>query len=170
VQILRREGEDPDSDMMMAARWLLNITAMTIGRYPQDVPPEFLIDRSVFESEIDFPRFENVAPKLGLETFNLSGGAIVDDFDGDDYLDIVTSTCDPAGQMRYFRSHRDGTFSDETSFVMNPKWARSRSFSWGCTRMPSVPTTTASPRFTSRIFVQTASSSLRTTTESMRCL
>ena len=28
-------------------------------------------------------------PQLGLDTFSLSGGVIVDDFDNDDYLDVV---------------------------------------------------------------------------------
>ena len=41
-----------------------------------------------------FPRFENVMPKFGLETLNLCGSVVVDDFDGDDYLDIVTSAGD----------------------------------------------------------------------------
>jgi hypothetical protein len=114
IEALRHEGADPGSDTMMAARWLLNIAAMTIGRYPQDVPSELLIDASAFEAEIEFPRFENVEPMLGLDTRSLGGGVIVDDFDGDDDLDVVTSTCDTAGPMRYFRSNGDGTFGDAT--------------------------------------------------------
>ncbi|MGH2570321.1 MAG: FG-GAP-like repeat-containing protein, partial [bacterium] len=114
VEALRHEGADPESDTMMAARWLLNVAGMAIGRYPQDIPPEFLIDASAFESEIEFPRFENVEPGLGLDTRSLGGGVIVDDFDGDEDLDVVTSTCDTAGQMKYFRNEGDGTFGDAT--------------------------------------------------------
>jgi hypothetical protein len=98
----------------LASRWLLNIASMTIGKYPDGVPEEFRIAPQAFKSKIDFPRFTNVGPKLGLETFNLCGGAIVDDFDNDDYLDIVTSTYDPAGQARFFHNNRDGSFSDQT--------------------------------------------------------
>ncbi len=97
-----------------ASRWLLNIAYMTLGEYPESVPKKHLIQPRVFAADIAFPRFENVGPKLALDTFNLCGGAIVDDFDGDGNLDIVTSTWDLAGQMRYFRSKGDGTFVDET--------------------------------------------------------
>ena len=96
------------------ARWLLNIAYMTIGGYPEQVPERYRIPRKFFESEIAFPRFENVAPKLKMNTFNAAGGAIVDDFDNDDYLDIFTSTSDPTGQTRYFRNERDGTFRERT--------------------------------------------------------
>lgn len=98
----------------LPAQWLLNIAYMTIGRYPDDVPKSHLIEPSAFESEMEFPRFKNVAPALGLATFNLSGGAIVDDFDNDQYLDVVTSTFDTAGPMHFFRNNRDGSFSDQT--------------------------------------------------------
>ena len=96
------------------ARWLLNIAYMTLGEYPDRVPPEYRIPPEFFESDVEFPRFENVAPKLGLDTFSLSGGAIVDDFDQDDYLDIFTTTSDPTGQTRLFRNNRNGTFTDVT--------------------------------------------------------
>ena len=101
-------------ELQQSARWLLNIAYMTIDGYPDDVPEQYLIPSEVFQSDVDFPRFENVAPKLGLNTFNLCGGAIVDDFDNDGYLDIVTSTMDLNGQMRLFRNNQDGTFSDRT--------------------------------------------------------
>jgi hypothetical protein len=104
----------PQFDVYVTARWLLNIAHMTLGGYPNEVPPRHRVPTSVFESQIDFPRFENVALQLRLPTFSLAGGVIVDDFDNDDHLDIVTSTWDPAGQMRFFRNNRDGTFTDRT--------------------------------------------------------
>jgi len=96
------------------ARWLLNIAYMTLSGYPEQVPEKYRIPPKFFESEIAFPRFENVAPKLKMNTFNAAGGAVVDDFDNDDYLDIFTSTSDPTGQTRYFRNDRDGTFTERT--------------------------------------------------------
>ena len=103
-----------DSSYHLRARWLLNIAYMTLGRYPDDVPEPYLIPPQVFESEEPFPRFENISARLTLNTFNLSGGAIVDDFDSDGYLDIVTSTWDTSGQIHFFRNNQDGTFSDRT--------------------------------------------------------
>ncbi|MDG2128067.1 MAG: CRTAC1 family protein [Fuerstiella sp.] len=96
------------------ARWLLNIAYMTLGEYPAHVPKQYLVPPNFFESDIDFPRFRNVYPDLSLDTNNLSGGAIVDDFDGDGSLDIVTSSYDPAAQIQYFHNNDDGTFTERT--------------------------------------------------------
>ncbi len=98
----------------LTSRWLLNIAYMTVGEYPARVPSQFLIPPSAFESQEEFPRFIDVAEGLGLKTLNCSGGVVVDDFDDDGFLDILTSTWDPRGQMRYFRNNGDGTFTDQT--------------------------------------------------------
>ena len=98
----------------LEARWLLNIAYMTIGGYPEQVPKPYLLPPEAFQSAEEMPRFTNIAPHLGLDTFDLSGGAIIDDFDNDHYLDIVVSTWDPAGQIRFFRNNQDGTFSERT--------------------------------------------------------
>ena len=98
----------------LAARWLLNIAYMTIRGYPEQVPEPYLLSPKLFESEEQIPRFQNIAPGLGLDTFDLSGGAIADDFDNDGYLDIVVSTWNTAGQIHLFRNNQDGTFSERT--------------------------------------------------------
>ena len=98
----------------LEARWLLNIAYMTVGGYPEQVPKPYLLPQESFQSAETMPRFTNIAPHLGLDTFDLSGGAIIDDFDNDNYLDIVVSTWDPAGQIRFFCNNRDGTFSEQT--------------------------------------------------------
>ncbi|MEO1997830.1 MAG: CRTAC1 family protein, partial [Planctomycetaceae bacterium] len=67
-----------------------------------------------FTPEADFPKFTNIAPQLGLDTFSLSGGMIVDDLNGDGWLDVVTSSWDTSGQMRCWLNNRDGTFSEHT--------------------------------------------------------
>jgi tetratricopeptide (TPR) repeat protein len=112
AQVLKAE---PNTSLGLSTRWLLNIAHMTLGTYPQQVPDALLIPPQYFESEEPFPRFSNVAPKLGLDGFNLSGGAIADDFDNDGYLDLVVSTSDTSGQMRYFHNDGDGRFSDYTA-------------------------------------------------------
>lgn len=98
----------------LKARWLLNIAYMTIGGYPDDVPKEFLIPPEAFESEEPFPRFPNVAAELGLDVFKRSGGCIVDDFNGDGWLDVVASGSAAVDQLRYFESTRDSQFSEKT--------------------------------------------------------
>ena len=95
--------------------WLLNLAHMTLGSHPDGVPPAYRIPEAAFESDEVFPQFANIASHLGLDTFSLAGGAVVDDFDNDHYLDLIVSSWDPAGQIRYFRNNRDGTFSDRTT-------------------------------------------------------
>jgi len=102
------------SPLYLKAKWLLNVMYMTIDGYPDEVPEEYLISPDVFESDEAFPRFMNISSKIEVDTFDLAGGAIVDDFTGDGYLDIVVSTMDPNGQMRLFRNNQDGTFTDRT--------------------------------------------------------
>jgi hypothetical protein len=105
-------AESPDD---VRYRWLLNIAHMTLGTYPDGVPAEFLIPPSVFESQADVGRFEEIAPEAGLYNVKLAGGAIMDDFDNDGLLDIVTTTWDPCGSMTYYHNDGDGRFSDYTS-------------------------------------------------------
>jgi len=99
----------------LPARWLLNVAYMTVGEHPESVPAGQLIPPETFDSDEPFPRFRNVAPGLGLSSRSLAGGAIVDDFDGDERFDIVTSTMDPSGQLRCFHQEGDGTFRETTS-------------------------------------------------------
>ncbi|MEZ6121884.1 MAG: CRTAC1 family protein [Planctomycetaceae bacterium] len=86
------------------AMWLLNIAAMTLGRYPQDVPEAYRCPEKAFQSSETFPVFRNILPVLGLRTDNLCGGAVSDDFDNDGLLDVFTTTFDPRGQSLVFRN------------------------------------------------------------------
>jgi hypothetical protein len=119
TKILERRPAEPDpielKNCEAQARWLLNVAYMTLGEHPQGVPERWRVDvETLFHSEVEFPRFENVLPELGLDTFDLSGGVIVDDFDGDDQLDILLSSWDTRGPMHFFRNEKDGTFGDHT--------------------------------------------------------
>lgn len=96
----------------LSAAWLLNVVSMAIGDHPEAVPEPYRIPPSAFESEYPVPRFVDVAPELGMNTFNLCGGAITEDFDGDGNLDIVTSTFDPRGALSYYRNLGTGKFED----------------------------------------------------------
>ena len=103
-----------ESEAHMEALWLLNVAHMALGEYPDRVAKPHLIPPEAFRSAEAIPRFKNVASRVGLDTFSLSGGAIADDFDDDDDLDLLVSTWDASGQLRFFRNDGDGTFSDLT--------------------------------------------------------
>ena len=55
------------------------------------MPKEYLIAPSVFDSPEEIGRFRDVAPEAGLNLYSMSGGLIVDDFENNGRLDIVTS-------------------------------------------------------------------------------
>ena len=99
----------------LAARWLLNLASMTLGEYPHFLPEEHLVPPEAFASDYDIGRFDDVAPALGLDVVGLSGGGIMEDFDGDGHLDIVASSWGLRDQIRYFRNDGDGTFADLTA-------------------------------------------------------
>ena len=99
----------------LGARWLLNLACMTLGEYPHAVPEEFLIPPEAFESDHDIKRFDDVAPALGLDVVGLSGGCVMEDFDGDGHLDIIASSWGLRDQIRYFRNGGDGTIVDRTA-------------------------------------------------------
>ncbi len=57
--------------------------------------------------------FTDIAANLKLNTTkNEAGGSIVDDFNNDGYLDIITSNWDLNEGMHYFKNNADGTFTD----------------------------------------------------------
>lgn len=107
-EILR---EDPDDQK---ARWLLTIAAMTLGSYPQSVPEKWRIAPKAFQSEYDIKRFPNIGSQLGLDLLGRAGGAVVDDLDGDGYLDIMISGSGFQDQLRFFHNNGDATFTERT--------------------------------------------------------
>jgi hypothetical protein len=52
----------------LGIRWLVNLTHMTLGSYPDGVPEALRIAPDRFASEADLPRFVDVAPAAGLAT------------------------------------------------------------------------------------------------------
>ncbi len=103
--------ENPDD---LLVQWLLNLSAMALGDFPQSVPPAYRIPEKVWrkpEAPV-FGRFIDKAPALGLDAFNLCGGVAVADFNGDGRLDIITSTYDPRGGLIYYHRRDDGSWAD----------------------------------------------------------
>ncbi len=100
----------------LEVRWLLNLAHMTLAEYPDKVDPRFRLDLSgFFHSEFDIGAFREISHPAGLgDRMNQSGGAIMDDFDGDGRLDILITCHDPTQSMAFYRNAGDGTFVDRT--------------------------------------------------------
>src|SRR5450432_2181177 len=106
--ILRNDSTD------LTSRWLMNIAYMTIGEYPSKVPAQWLIpglDRDT--SSYKLKAFQEMGGDLQLTgPGNMAGGSIVDDFNNDGYLDIVTSSWGLSESMHFYKNNADGTFTD----------------------------------------------------------
>jgi hypothetical protein len=99
----------------LAVRWLFNLAHMTLGEYPKQVDPRFVLNFDhYFQSEFDIGRFRDIGHLVGVNRFNHAGGAIMEDFDNDGLLDIVVTSFHPAEHMAFYRNKGDGTFEDRT--------------------------------------------------------
>jgi hypothetical protein len=97
----------------LGIRWLLNVSAMILGHYPDGVPARHRIPESIFKSEVAFPRFAEIGTRLDLDS-GLAGGTITDDFDGDGQTDILLSNWDPMAQCHLYRNLGNGRFEEVT--------------------------------------------------------
>jgi len=104
--------ETPDD---LTSRYLLNIAAMTLGKFPNGVPVSMRLPDGYFTSPVSFPMFTDIASELGLARRGLAGGVAVEDFDRDGYLDIIASSWGFHDQIRYLRNKGDGSFEDMTA-------------------------------------------------------
>ena len=68
--------------------------------------------RSRLNRQFDTGKFKEIAPYAGLYAVNTAGGSIIEDFDNDGLLDVVTSTWDPCKPITFYRNEGDGTFED----------------------------------------------------------
>ena len=104
TKLLEIDGEDDQ------ARWLLTLAHMTLGSWPDGVPDAWRLPVDAFRSEQEFPRFEEVADQCGLAWTSMSGGAAVEDYDGDGLLDVALTGSGHREPIQLFRSRGDGTF------------------------------------------------------------
>ncbi|MGB0580471.1 MAG: FG-GAP-like repeat-containing protein [Limisphaerales bacterium] len=102
---------DPDN---LDARWLVNLTAMLFGEFPDAVPTEFQLPAESFRSDIEFPHFPDIAHELGVDVMALAGGGAVADFNNDHLLDIVVSSMGLADQLQITFNRGQGKFENRT--------------------------------------------------------
>lgn len=98
----------------LESTYLLNIAYMTLGEYPHKVPQPYRIPSDWFQNKHPYPRYKDVAADLGVNTFNLAGGSIVDDFTGDGWADILVSSMGLDESLVFYVNQGDGTFKDRT--------------------------------------------------------
>lgn len=110
---LYKELLDYDSTDL-ESRWLLNLVAMSLGEYPENVPKRFLIPNLEIHDSLGIKPFVESARGLGVDRFSMSGGSIVEDFDLDGYLDIVTSSWSLNEPLVFYRNNRDHSFTDRS--------------------------------------------------------
>lgn len=102
---------DPDNQ---EAQWLLNLAAMTLGDYPEEVPPQFRIPPQALESDFVLPRFSDIAPAAGVASNGLAGGGAMTDFNNDGFLDLMVSSWSLRDQVRLLINQGDGRFEDQS--------------------------------------------------------
>jgi hypothetical protein len=107
--LLERRPQD------LRARWVLNVLAVLLGEYPASVSEDQRIPLHALGEPSGTPLFRDVAASAGVDASNLAGGVVAEDFDGDGWIDLLTSTCDPLGPLLYYRSAGDGTFEDRSA-------------------------------------------------------
>ncbi len=96
-------------------KWLLNAAHMATGGYPDRVPARHLIPPTAFASGEDVGRFVDVAEASGVRSFSMAGGVVVDDFDNDGRLDILTSNVNSCQPLQLFQRTADGGFVERAS-------------------------------------------------------
>ncbi len=97
------------------SQWLLNVAYMQLGHYPEDVPARRLLTPKLFASDESIREFNEEAASAGLDVWGHAGGAVVEDFAGDGWLDVMVTSSGPLDQMRLFHNNGDGTFTDVTA-------------------------------------------------------
>ena len=100
----------------LQSRYLLNIAYMTLGKYPAEVPKQWLIESGVFnQTNTGNIILKDIGGKKGVDMNGISGGCVVDDLDNDGLLDIMATSYGLSDQIRYMHQMKDGTFKTETT-------------------------------------------------------
>ena len=104
-----------DDPLKTSPLWLLNVSHMALGQYPDGVPLDWLVPTSCLQPEAEVPMWTNVAPNIGVGAPGMAGGSAVDDFDGDGRLDLLFSSSNPDEGMRLYLNQGDGQFCEASN-------------------------------------------------------
>lgn len=94
-------------------KWLLNLTMMSLGEYPDGLPENLKIELT---STGGFPRFLDRSAAAGVnKKATGAGAAVVDDFNEDGLLDIIIAPKLECLGLLYFENDGRGGFMDKSA-------------------------------------------------------
>lgn len=96
-------------------KWLYTIAKQTVGEYPDATAEDWLIPMKYFASDIEMPEFVNIAPLTHTDINDLAGGTILEDFNGDGFIDIMASAWGTNSQLKTLLNDKQGSFVDATN-------------------------------------------------------
>ena len=92
--------------------WLLNLTALARGAWPDAVPEAFRADPTRLTPSTPLPAWTDVGPSVGLTQADIAGTPVLEDFDGNGFVDLLFSNFDPERRPSLWLQSADGSFCD----------------------------------------------------------
>lgn len=89
--------------------WLYNIAAMTLNK-SDEIPARFKVE---IAKKGDY-QFKNIASKIRVDHYGLSGSTIIEDFNNDGYLDILSSSWNLNGDIVLYQNQGPSGFKNLT--------------------------------------------------------
>lgn len=98
----------------VSARWLANLSNLLAGDLPETIPASLRLPAGALlpREGVAFEPWPNLGPRVLPSGPDLAGGAVIDDFDGDGDLDLISSSMDPCAPFRALRRTGNGTFEE----------------------------------------------------------
>lgn len=101
-------------DEKYQSKWMLNIANMALGLYPKNIPRKYLIDFYKFQAtDKNLKKFNDIGAQTGVDHLTYYGGASIEDFNNDGYLDIFSTSGNETNNVRLFINNKNG-FDDNT--------------------------------------------------------
>jgi len=97
------------------ALWMLQICKHQYPKSVRQFPASIFIDVNLLEQTTTVPEFENIAPKLNVNTRTQLGGAALDDFNGDGLVDIFTTNYNLTDSPTIYFQQKDGSFKNQSA-------------------------------------------------------
>ncbi|HEY7568531.1 MAG TPA: CRTAC1 family protein [Gemmatimonadaceae bacterium] len=98
-----------------SSQWLLNMSYLAIGGYPDSIPKRYLVPNLRPRASDAFPLYPNIAGEVGLAVTGLAGGLSVDDFNHDGHLDLFMTSWGITQPPHLFMADEHGGYVDQTA-------------------------------------------------------